>query len=1590
MSVSSGGQPVPVPLAVTADPGTEIAVIDHSFQVCGQGVGALVTEVVPGVYKLRYQAGFTVLEEYQVIEPGKDVVLVSGPQVPYSSAAPLPGTGNGERHRTAATELSRRVHATLGDGSQVFVFARAPRRTGGLSRITGGNPAAGLSLHDREGTHLLNLGRLARRVDGRDQWAGCTVAVRPGDYRLRLRPPVAVPHQHHLEQVIVASPGWQTQVFLTHSPNDPAGSGRPGGLAPGHTSVLQARIGSGLGAQSPGARLADLARIGLTNGRAIIPLPELLTMLSAEGADPMLGIYTAHAWLKAGGFDSGDLGEVVGALRHLLGRHPDVEALAHELGLAAEGYVFGSPPMLASSWPLILAASARQPGLVPPGSLSELVSTRLWSAGPWLLWLADGLGSTSPPRPLADVPGLVARASDTALLSFQSRRKAADDPELDDTEAALLTQVSRPWALGGAPARRAAPEPSGQQALEPAGQQALEPAGRQAQVERFHEPDAQGRSGAATDPTRISRDLGAALGLPPAAIPQIAASLVEKLEHAVSSRNRFRRLGWRLRGPLARGYLRLRRRRGPGSGQAWRGRRQLHVAPVAIGVASVLILVAAIWVLSVSFYGIPWGLRIAVSDVLAATLALVLSLTVGYTVFQWQRSRVRLHGNRARDRVYRTVGGVASGVAGRDELCQVIIDDLRNRDTRRPHVIVADAGAGKTALLAHLGQLLAGQGAVGVWVRLRDAQHRLDFRELAHQQFILDEHVEPLSEVDGETAWQQLSRSDRIVVLADGLEGVLAGEPVPARKPTTGERAANIRLALRQAGEQRLPLVVTSRPDSSLVGAKATVMRLEPLGEETALRWLRNGHASEVDRRLPWLVTTADVAESPLYLEVARQLQAAGLIAEVQADHGGGRSVERDADRMGLRVLLLDTWLGALLAGHVAPGVPLSRVDRAAVVDQLSVLACTALERGTREVTFDDFEAIRGRKSAPVFLTGADKSLDRAGRRFDVGEAALWGTELGLVAAQPGGLRFPDSTIHAYLASRLIETAMADKPYRNSALAVPGRDLLTALVMSSRRSTQRPTLGKNRPRRPAVHGGTSVLAGPLRERAATAVGAMALDLYAAALQIDCADRSPAHCEIAAETADRWADLTGNDQQNLDLAKLHLVRRLGEAARTVATTQRAGPGKPACWELYSIAAAEPTHLIRMEIAQQIAACGDAAFTALQDFLGPPTDLWSPDGTPRTLPSPPQELGQATLTRARQREDEDLYGRAWRETVVRAWLVPLLTGSAPRHTLAAQQNLARWLRFVSTGDHTMGPRHPPQPGAPPHGPSARLRPWLETALAQGFKYAANQRSPDPQAHLQARTFLLEQARELLSGTTFWFARLTLMQAMCLLSLDSGPAQRLAGSRGPNYAALVTYWAGLPADMEEHPFVAEARTLAVQALETGQPERFLWIDESTTAATVGSPPVGPHAPGWPQLWVPPSAGWAALHPRALKLLGDVLVLLNLAERGASPGDSSRRLQRMYGTKLPPCLDWDQSNRASLNPLGTIGRPAAPPGSMCVDGCRFSLCPYPPQGERNFTELTEAFCRRQQELVSGPGDHAADLRRFWTEMAQRAQRPL
>jgi hypothetical protein len=1078
-------------------------------------------------------------------------------------------------------------------------------------------------------------------------------------------------------------------------------------------------------------------------------------------------------------------------------------------------------------------------------------------------------------------------------------------------------------------------------------------------------------------------------------------------------RLRLRRLLAQIAGPFTRALRSRRTHKGrarPSGRRAWHRSRPL----VRLGRA-VIYLVAALFVLWVIRALIvvvtsrpatfPMDVEAACRDTdfncdaLAGILLPIASLALASTIFLlYRRSRVhRPFVRKARERpreVVQTAGSIIGEVVGRDELCQVMIEDLRDREARRPHVVIGGVGTGKTALLVRLTELLADRGAVPVPVRLRDAQDRLDFRELARLRFLAEADAALLSDAEGEKVWRELCKDDRVVVLADGLEEALIAGEVEAERDTL------VRLAVRQASDTRLPLIIASRPHDPLRVLEAAIVELEPLSEEAALQFIQQRDIGHDEHRLDWIVETADVAETPLYLQITRQLRRLGLLDYVSHRRDGERLDTRSVDRAELRLRLLQTWMEALLNGYFPAGLALGREEREVAIEQLSALACIGLRQDSLYVKFNDLRgdlqglprntgqeqgpaaaaAGNGERPEPEYpslIEALRSRLEQHGRprRVDIRLAATFGMRLGLVEARGDGVRFPHSIMQAYLGSRIIHHAMADEAYRCGALENPGRELLIALVMHSR--------AKARAARPQAStqvlidtDGTGGEDTPLRdlllEAAAGRDDVKALDLYAAALEIDSIEDAPAHRSIADKLADQWPRFWARDQRTLEDAKLNLVRRFGEAARILAERghrerlaggEPAQAARPAYAQLYDISRLERSYPVRLAAAQEIGAGGDEAYDALQGRLG--TDLTSEP--PRPAPRGREQLE-----------------RWWRENITRAWLAPMLVGSVTDREgtgreQEAQDNLRQWLRFVVKPD--------------PEAVERDLRLSLQVALAQGLKHTANRRQRH--THGEARAYLAEQARVMLRGTRFWFSRLTLVHALCLWSLPDEPGSRQPdGGRSVDHKALVENWLALPDGQAEHPFVLEARQLAIWALHTEQPERFIWIDESGIVGRVGSRPANPGSRRKHNLWIPPSTGWTALHPRAQQLVADVLLLLNLAERG-DPFQREDRLRRTDRNHLPPCLAGD---RSPLNTSQTVGMARrSDPGSNCKDGCPFELCPYPPKGEQSYrVELSEAFCRRQQALLNGTGVRRraapwqaalpGDLKRFWKQMAQRA----
>ena len=397
-------------------------------------------------------------------------------------------------------------------------------------------------------------------------------------------------------------------------------------------------------------------------------------------------------------------------------------------------------------------------------------------------------------------------------------------------------------------------------------------------------------------------------------------------------------------------------------------------------------------------------------------------------------------------------------IVGRDELCRVIMEDIHHSDTRRPHLLVGGVGAGKTAVLVRLTRLFAERHAVPVPVRLRDATKGLNFREMAHTRFLAMAESSMLSADDAEKVWRQLSKDDKIVVIADGLEEALTEGSASVHE----DRDNLIRLAIHRARELRLPLIIASRPHAPLRGADATIMELEPLSEEAALEYIDPGQSSADARWLDWIVETAGLTELPLYLQITRQLSRLDGLDYLSAERSAQVDM-RSMDRSKLRLHLLTTWMDALFDGHLMGAVPLNRRERETAVEWLSALACIGLLGDTIDVKYEDYYEGEPANQLEVSQTPKYPEIDDTiqrlvkeklpRRHLDIRLAVTWGDRLNLVEAHGDGLRFPHSIMQAYLASRFMSTALQDSKFQQDAAArlrSPGREFLIALVLYAR------------------------------------------------------------------------------------------------------------------------------------------------------------------------------------------------------------------------------------------------------------------------------------------------------------------------------------------------------------------------------------------------------------------------------------------------------------------------------------------------------------------------------------------------------------
>jgi hypothetical protein len=412
------------PIRVTSeDSAVWITILDRKFSPVAEGLGSVEKRLPPGLYEARFEAGSSVREQLFSLAPGEELHHIHEDRIAFATPVPLPDTRSEVPEQSiAAAHVSARVDRSIGRGGQLMIFVRD------LDLRGRSNPAHGLTLRGPAGQ------RAVVQEDGvtggdtgakRPPWAGCNYELDPGCWLLRAPSPAG----GSIEQVLAVCDGWQTQLFLERSGSYVGRARRPD-LA--NSSVLMAEAGVGFDSERTDLRAAELARQGLRDRRYAIAEKELMAMLVGKLRNPMLGIYGAHLLLHHEDPDLNLIRRVTRKLRELIGGHPDVRAVELWLDDEACGD-FAEPPMLKSSWSIVVEASAGRPELVPRGSFSAIIAPTVLAGGPWLRWRTHGTSGRPSPTLSAEAPLGEALAEVAAALP--------DDPREVSEQASVASPV---------------------------------------------------------------------------------------------------------------------------------------------------------------------------------------------------------------------------------------------------------------------------------------------------------------------------------------------------------------------------------------------------------------------------------------------------------------------------------------------------------------------------------------------------------------------------------------------------------------------------------------------------------------------------------------------------------------------------------------------------------------------------------------------------------------------------------------------------------------------------------------------------------------------------------------------------------------------------------------------------------------------------------------------------------------------------------------------------------------------------------------------------------------------------------------------
>lgn len=405
-----------IQLSVRTDmPTAEIAVIGPDFDLVDRGIGKLVTKQPKGIYSIKVRLGRETIERLVVLDRQKTETFEAMQRL--ASPIPILGTARSHEYQAEGTfRHTRRVDFKSGKGAEIFLstryWASEADRAGRRRRHSAVHPAAGIGLYPwRSGSRsmpaaLVDFEKTEWLDQTRDPWSASTVQVNPGVYVVGWNSKDG----RHFEFPVVASPKWQTQIYLRRRIQNETEQFQASALSDLSITMERMSNAGGRADQNYWNRMAmlDSARIALAHDRPLLSR-DVSNLLLRKFDNPILGILGLHMMLVARKQAAGNTRStsrsvdpeldpqindphlydtVIRNLRSLVGgqNHPDVEALSlvsRDPKVRARG-PFQSPPMFRAGWDVMIEASRKNPELVPAPLWREVAL--MTELRPFLIW----------------------------------------------------------------------------------------------------------------------------------------------------------------------------------------------------------------------------------------------------------------------------------------------------------------------------------------------------------------------------------------------------------------------------------------------------------------------------------------------------------------------------------------------------------------------------------------------------------------------------------------------------------------------------------------------------------------------------------------------------------------------------------------------------------------------------------------------------------------------------------------------------------------------------------------------------------------------------------------------------------------------------------------------------------------------------------------------------------------------------------------------------------------------------------------------------------------------------------------------------